>query len=262
MDNTTHAGHGGKGSPIRPMDPGAAGNGTTEHGEMLSLNSSMVSATKWTDTTDKSGTTVNNNLYNIVNNVNRVASASNTNVSNHMNAFNGKATGVEVWYYLGDSKGYQLASKLSSAIASALGLSNRGAKATTDLYVVRETVGTTVLIEWCFIDNANDMKQYRANKERAINAALNVLGYKGENTVSKPKVKSNYYDTAGKLQILKRTQCYNEDWSKADPNWIFEKGTIIDTQDIQITSGGSTHARVGYQPNTWITLCKDNVKRI
>lgn len=184
MANTTHAGHGGKGSPNSPMDPGAVGNGTTEHDEMLSVNSLLVSATKWTDTTDRSGSTVNNNLYNIANNINRVASTSNTNVSNHMNAFNGKATGVEVWYYLGDSKGYQLASKLSSAIASALVLLNRGAKATTDLYVVRETVGTTVLIEWCFIDNANDMKQYRANKTKAVNAALNVLGYKGLSNAS------------------------------------------------------------------------------
>lgn len=189
MANTTHAGHGGKGSPNRPMDPGAVGNGTTEHGEMLSVNSLLVASTKWTDTTDRSGSTINNNLYNIVNNVNRVARASDTNVSNHMNAFNGKATGVEVWYYLGDSKGYQLASKLSSAISSALGLQNRGAKATTDLYVVRETVGTTVLIEWCFIDNPTDMKQYRANKDKAINVVLNVLGYKGASTVSKPQEK-------------------------------------------------------------------------
>lgn len=220
MANTTHAGHGGKGSPNSPMDPGAVGNGTTEHGEMLAVNSLLVSATKWNDTTDKSGSTVNNNLYNIVNNVNRVASASNTNVSNHMNAFNGKATGVEVWYYLGDSKGYQLASKLSSAIASALGLLNRGAKATTDLYVVRETVGTTVLIEWCFIDNPTDMKQYRANKTKAVNAALNVLGYKGANTVK-------YHEKNGLYEALKDDVFYKEADLKNKSSWNIKKGQRI-----------------------------------
>ena len=259
MANTTHAGHGGAGSPNRPMDPGAVGNGTTEHGEMLSVNSLLVASTKWTDTTDRSGSTINNNLYNIVNNVNHVASASNTNVSNHMNAFNGKATGVEIWYYLGDSKGYQLASKLSSAISSALGLSNRGAKATTDLYVVRETVGTTVLIEWCFIDNAYDMKQYRANKDKAINAVLNVLGYKGVSTVSKPQEK-NYYQSGNYFEALQDLKTYNRDFSKVDKTWLFKKGSKFAVREIVKMPNGATHAQVAGLVNTYVTLAKSHVK--
>lgn len=267
MANTTHAGHGGKGSPNRPMDPGAVGNGTTEHSEMLSVNSLLVTTTKWTDATDKFGLTVNDNLYNITNNVNRVTNASNTNISNHMNAFNGKATGVEVWYYLGDQKGYQLANKLSSVISSALGLSNRGPKATTDLYVVRETVGTTVLIEWCFIDNAYDMKQYRANKNKAINAVLNVLGYKAATTVNKPQAatnnkpqEKNYYQSGNYFVALQDLRTYNREFSRLDKTWEFKKGSKFAVREIVKMPNGTTHAQVAGLTNTYVTLAKSHVK--
>lgn len=261
MANTTHAGHGGKGSPNRPMDPGAVGNGTTEHGEMLSVNSLLVASTKWTDTTDKVASNVPNNLYNITDNTNRVARASDTNVSNHMNAFNTKASGVEVWYYLNDSKGKRLANDLSYAIANALGLPNRGAKATTDLYVVRETVGTTVLIEWCFIDNAYDMKQYRANKDKAINAVLNVLGYKGVSAVSKPSYKKNdNYWQEGHYFVAKQDLITKDrKWEKTDKTWMFKKGSRFAVREREFTGSGACHAKVA-DMNVYVTMDKRYVE--
>lgn len=182
MANTTHRGHGGAGGKqMKPMDVGAVGSGTTEYKEVSWINDYFLKMTKWVDASDYSANTVNQNLVNIVNNVNRVAKWSDINVSHHFNAFNGKATGVEVWYYLGDAKGRALAEAVSAAISKALGITNRGAKATTNLYVVSNTVGTTILIEWAFVDNASDMRKWNANKVNAVNAVLEVLGYKVTN---------------------------------------------------------------------------------
>jgi len=188
MANTTHGGHGGAGArEMRPMDPGAVGSGTTEYKEAAWINNQFIQATKWANTSDYIGRTVNENLYNIAQNINRVANSSNINISHHFNAFNGKATGVEVWYFLGDEKGRQIATKLSAEISKALGLPNRGAKATTSLYVIRNTNGTSILIEWAFIDNPNDMKQWNSKKHQAVNAALKVLGYGGVSPENKPE---------------------------------------------------------------------------
>lgn len=231
MTNTSHAGHGGYGSPLNPMDPGALGNGTTEHKEMLWLNSELLKYTKWLDTTDRKANNVPNNLYNITANINNVATWKNTNISNHMNAFNKKATGVEVWYYLGDKAGKALAEKLSAAIANALGLVNRGAKATTDLYVVSQTVGTTVLIEWCFIDNASDMEKWNKNKNKAVNAALEVLGYKGGTNVAKQVI---YQTTPGRYRALKTDNLYLEKELKTKSAWKIKEGQEWYLEDIVI----------------------------
>ncbi|MGX6993929.1 hypothetical protein CBF34_07000 [Vagococcus penaei] len=249
MANTSHAGHGGAGSPIMPMDVGAIGNGTTEHGEMLWLNSELLEVTKWIDTTDIAGTTVLNNLMNIRNNINRVANWLSTNISNHMNAFNRKATGVEVWYYLGDAKGKALAEKLSAAIANALGLPNRGAKATTDLYIIRETVGTTVLIEWAFIDNADDMKKWNANKVKAVDAALKVLGFKGGNANMKPtyyKQKNCYYKITEKACTI-----YKEPEMKTKYYGIYARDSIIWVSDVKEIW---KNVFAGKTPGGWISL--------
>lgn len=267
MANTTHAGHGGKGSPNSPMDPGAVGSGTTEHKEMLQVNSEIQKATKWVDTTDKSGSNVPNSLSNIVNNVNKVATSSSTNVSNHLNAFNNKATGAEVWYYLGDSKGKALAEKVSASIAKDLGIANRGAKATTDLYVVRETVGTTILIEWCFIDNADDMKKFRANKAKAINSVLAILGYKGTASAPAP-AKAQYWDKTGWYEVLKDDTFYTStafsDNSKS--GWKLAKGSRFYVDEV--TWNPSKNARrgavlkMGNSGKRYFSLNKAIVKKI
>lgn len=83
----------------------------------------------------------------------------------------------------------------------------------------------------------------------------------GGNTVSKPKVKSNYWNTAGRIELLKDTPTWNKDFTKKDPNWFFKKGSVIDTSGIVIMPNGDTHARVGTNPNLMITLNKEYVKR-
>lgn len=69
--------------------------------------------------------------------------------------------GVEVWYYTGSSQGKKYALAIAKALSKALGLPNRGAKATKSLYVIRETSMTAVLTEVCFVDAKGDVDAYQ-----------------------------------------------------------------------------------------------------
>ena len=126
------------------------------------------------DASDFKGRNVNENLVNLKNNMDKLAGAKDINVAYHLNAFNKTATGAEVWYWLGDPVGYAIAKKLSAAIANALGIIDRGPKATTNLYVIANTKGVTILPEICFIDNKSDMQKYQANKAKLFKAMLDV----------------------------------------------------------------------------------------
>lgn len=276
MVDSTSRGHGGEdGWVLDPMDCGAVGNGTTEYNEVSWINERWLQLLpSLKDASDFKATNVPDNLYLIVQNHNKISSSKELVYSQHMNAFNRIARGVEVWYYLGDPLGKKTAEKASAAIAEALGIPNRGAKATTNLYVVSNTNATCLLIEWIFIDNKDDYNAWVKNKEKAVVAALKAIGYpnikndNGGNTVTKPvqppkqKIKEGFWDTAGKIEILQDVDTWNKDFTKKNPNWKFKKGTIIDTSSIVITSSGSTHARVGENPNLFITLNKNYVKRV
>lgn len=70
--------------------------------------------------------------------------------------------GVEVWYYKGSSKGQAIAAAISKNLANVLGLPNRGAKATTSLYVLKHTNMPAFLVEVCFVDSLGDTNAYNA----------------------------------------------------------------------------------------------------
>jgi len=76
----------------------------------------------------------------------------------HFNA--GGGTGTECWYYTGNGQGYAVAANLSENVANVLGLRNRGAKATTGLYVLRHTNMPAVLLEVCFVDTYRDAQAW------------------------------------------------------------------------------------------------------
>lgn len=112
------------------------------------------------DCTDDSGSTQSANLSNIVKKCN--AHTVDLDISIHLNA--GGGTGVEVLYYSGDSKGKEIAKKVSAKVASVLGLKDRGAKAHSDLYVLNNTKATAILVECCFVDSQTDVKAWNADK--------------------------------------------------------------------------------------------------
>lgn len=183
------------------------------------------------------------------------------NLSIHFNAFNGSAHGTESFSYAGDSIGKSVSTNMSAKVSKVLGTFNRGNK-NAPLYVIDWSQDVTTLLEVCFLDNDSDMKKFMAKREEVAHAIASCYdNYKGGNTVNKPKVKANYWNTAGRIELLKDTPTWNKDFTKKDQNWFFKKGSVIDTSGIVITSSGSTHARVGTNPNLMITLDKSYVKR-
>ena len=167
-NSTSHRGHNAR-------TPGAAGNGLREHEVAQTIHEKFIKVTKAVDCTDDAGTTANANLVNIVAKMNRVGIS--FHISHHLNAFNGQANGFEVWYFAGNETARKLAQAICHEVCKSTGWVNRGAKATTSLYVIRASVGTAVLIEWGFIDSKRDMDILSEKMDDAVNAALKAMGY-------------------------------------------------------------------------------------
>lgn len=85
------------------------------------------------------------------------------------------ATGTEVLYLKGSSKGKEYAEKLSKAISSELGVQNRGAK-TTNVHIVDNSKAPCVLIEPLFVSNKSDCEKYSA--EKISDAVAECFGYR------------------------------------------------------------------------------------
>lgn len=193
---SSHAGHGGRKTGNSWADPGAVGSGYQEADVGRTINSKIAALTRCADTTDNAGANANAILENVSANIN--ARADGWHISNHLNAFNGSATGVEVLY--GSPAYASTAAAMSKAIADVLGLPNRGAKDGSWLYIANSTgAGKKILlIEWCFIDNPANTAKLLASMDNAVKAALNVLGYNfsGAEAVEENPVKA-YLDAVG-----------------------------------------------------------------
>lgn len=150
--------HGGHNSIV----PGAAKylNEVTEDRKVKNKVISILKAAGHTvyDCTDDSGQTQSKNLANIVSKCNK--HSVDLDISIHLNA--GGGTGTEVLYT--SSSGKAWAEKVSKAVASALGLKNRGAKKRDNLYVLNHTKATAILIECCFVDSKTDQGKWDVNK--------------------------------------------------------------------------------------------------
>ena len=91
-------------------------------------------------------------------------SGANVFCATHLNAFKkvDQEMGVEVWYYTGSSVGKKIATKMAKDLSVLLDIPNRGAKATTSLYVIRCTNMPAVLPEICFVDSKGDADEYNS----------------------------------------------------------------------------------------------------
>lgn len=99
----------------------------------------------------------------------------------HLNAFTNKtAVGTEAYYYLGDKNGRKLADNICKAIAFKLdipqrsnGIDDGGDKETTYFGIVRETKGTAILVETCFIStNKEAQKVDTLSEQIAVGKAI------------------------------------------------------------------------------------------
>lgn len=108
----------------------------------------------------------------------RIANASGADlfIAVHFNA--GGGTGTEVWHYP-FSPAETCAREVSRELASALGLTNRGAKSTSGLYVLNHTEMPAILIEVCFVDTEQDADAWHATSWSALCGAV-VRGLGGD----------------------------------------------------------------------------------
>lgn len=79
--------------------------------------------------------------------------------------------GVETWFHTGSSA-QSKAVAVTNKLASALGLPNRGAKATKGLYVLNHTNMPAILVEVCFVDAQGDANAYRALGAQGVARAI------------------------------------------------------------------------------------------
>ncbi len=108
--------------------------------------------------TPTSASTVNESLKKRVDKAN--SSAVDIFVSIHFNAFNGKASGSEVFAI---SNASQAIAKSVLAEIVKLGFNGRGVK-NTGFYVIKNTSMPAILIECCFVDSVSDMGKFDAEK--------------------------------------------------------------------------------------------------
>lgn len=99
-------------------------------------------------------------------------------LSIHINSFSSEASnGFEVWHYGGLN---DLSTTICKNACKATGLTNRGAKASTQYYVLKNTYCNALIIENGFISNQKDRDKitsgkYQADLANAILAAFGVV---------------------------------------------------------------------------------------
>lgn len=144
--------------------------------------------------------------------------------------------GVETWFHTGSSA-QSKAVAVTNKLAQALGLPNRGAKATKGLYVLNHTNMPAILVEVCFVDAQGDANAYRVLGAQGVARAI-ADGILGTNTVSntasqpvanpapqpafKPAAKPSYNDWVFRLQ----RECNRQGFSNQIEDGIPGKNTL------------------------------------
>jgi N-acetylmuramoyl-L-alanine amidase len=92
-------------------------------------------------------------------------------VSVHFNAYNGSANGTECLYVSQE----ELAERVSSLIADASGMFDRGPKYNSDLYFLNHTNEPAILVEVGFCDSEIDAQLYQDNFEDVCKAIAKAI---------------------------------------------------------------------------------------
>lgn len=219
------------------------------------------------DCTDDSGTTQSANLSNIVRKCN--SHSVDLDISIHLNA--GGGTGTEVWYYTGDGTGKSKAAAVSAAVAKALGIKNRGPKPSSDLYVLRNTEATAILVECCFVDSQTDAAAWNADKcARAIVEAVTGSAVSGVSVSSGGTVPSgatsgytgssivDYLKSIGKDSSFAARQQYAAQYGISGYTGTAAQNTLL----LNLMRGGSAPAASSYYPAFSSSSIVDGLKSI
>lgn len=160
--------------------------------------------------------------------------------------------GVEVLVYSKSSKAHEAAKKVCEEVAKT-GLRNRGVKYRTDLYVLKKTKSPAMLIECCFVDDADDAKVYNVDKiaKAIVNGILNKNGAKKEEKKAEPtKTELKIKIVGSKLDIYKEP---NEKSKKTGCIKDHKTYTIVQT----VESWGKLKSGAG-----WIPISSKHVKSV
>lgn len=213
---------------------------------------------------ETTATTQDQNLSNIVSFHN--GKTRELDVSIHFNSATPAATGTECLYY----DALTLSAKMSAAMASALGIVDRGAKERKELYFLRNTNKPAILLEVCFVTSEKDAAAYRNNFEALCQAIAKVmaghLGYTKNQVagVSKPVAKlkeSTYYNEKfDRLILLTDAGVYADVEFKKEIN-RHKKDTKIDIEAIVYTKNGTPRFLVKEKDKcAFITANREYVK--
>lgn len=151
---------------------------------------------------------------------------------------NGRTTGTEVLVYASGKMPDKAATNITKEIAK-LGFANRGVKARPDLYVLNATKAPALLVECCFVDDADDVKLYNA-KKMAQAITVGILNTYATYKVATVKKIKKWNDKGKKTGYLAKGKECNIDkvafingylmgHRKAAGDWIRLKGTKINS---------------------------------
>lgn len=158
----------------------------------------------------------------------------------------GSTGGVEVWNY--DTGIQEISDRICEAIATELGIHNRRTKYDKDLFVLANTKSKALLVECCFVDDADDAKVWDAKRcaKAIVRGILNkeISGTTGGSTVSTVR------------RIGPGSAHLNSDCPIYDATW---KNVIINAKQgdhITVLDSGTEGVKVRYNSTVGYMHCK------
>lgn len=158
----------------------------------------------------------------------------------------GSTGGVEVWNY--DTGTQEISDRICEAIATELGIHNRRTKYDKDLFVLANTKSKALLVECCFVDDADDAKVWDAKRcaKAIVRGILNkeISGTTGGSTVSTVR------------RIGPGSAHLNSDCPIYDATW---KNVIINAKQgdhITVLDSGTEGVKVRYNSTVGYMHCK------
>ena len=151
-------------------------------------------------------------------------------ISIHLNSCDG-GHGVEIFTY--GVKHFNEADNILKNFVS-LGLSNRGIKDGSGLYVIRNTPMKSMLVECCFMNDAHDMKIYNSDKmsdaivKGITGKTVNITPSAPEKPIAKPSAPSKIVNTNTGNNWIRRLQaeCNNQGFSNQKVDGYFGESTL------------------------------------
>lgn len=158
----------------------------------------------------------------------------------------GSTGGVEVWNY--DTGTQEISDRICEAIATELGIHNRRTKYDKDLFVLANTKSKALLVECCFVDDADDAKAWDAKRcaKAIVRGILNkeISGTTGGSTVSTVR------------RIGPGSAHLNSDCPIYDATW---KNVIINAEQgdhITVLDSGTEGVKVRHNSTVGYMHCK------